>query len=85
MESVYYNPNKLKTEEEDEYHYMQDEDLLEKIERGDFHIGPSYENKPDETLICKECKNDKFIVGQGSYHTSIKCPNCGWEYCVHDG
>ena len=80
MNQYYYEPGK----ETDKYDigYLKSIDL---VERGDFHIGQSYANKPDATVICKKCGNDKFIVGQGHCHTSIKCINCEWELCIHDG
>lgn len=57
-----------------------------KIEqRGDFHIGQIYDEEPAETYICKKCGADKFIVGAGDYFTALKCTNCGWEMCIHEG
>jgi len=52
---------------------------------GDFESGQAYENKPAKTLVCKKCKSKRFIVGTGSYITIIKCENCGYELCVHEG
>ena len=54
-------------------------------QRNDFHIGQSYDDEPCQTVICDKCNSDKFIVGEGSYFTAIKCINCGWEICIHDG
>lgn len=60
-------------------------DVIETIDDGKFDIGQSYESNAAETLYCKKCKTNKFIVGQGSCFTAIKCPNCGWQLCIHDG
>ena len=59
-------------------------DYCELIE-GDFDIGQCYEDTPAKTLVCKKCKSKKFIVGQASYFTAIKCEKCGYEICIHSG
>jgi hypothetical protein len=50
-----------------------------------FHIGQCYEDSPAETVACKLCNSTSFNVGTASYYTAIKCVNCGWECCVHNG
>lgn len=60
------------------------EDYCFEIE-GDFDIGQCYEETPAKTLVCKKCKSKKFIVGRGSYFTAIKCEECGYEICIHEG
>jgi hypothetical protein len=65
--------------------YIYFDDVLEKTEDEEFTIGQSYEEKPAQKLQCKKCKSDKFIVGQGSYYTAIKCPVCLYEICIHEG
>jgi hypothetical protein len=50
-----------------------------------FHVGQSYESEPANKLICKKCGSDKFNVGKGCCFTAIRCANCEWEECVHDG
>lgn len=50
-----------------------------------FHVGQSYDDKPADTVICKECGSDKFNVGHGSCLTAIRCVVCEWEKVVHDG
>ena len=55
------------------------------IQRKDFHIGQCYEKTTAKTLICIKCGADKFMVGQGSYFTALKCFNCKWEVCIHEG
>lgn len=37
------------------------------------------------TLICRICGSNKWIVGKASYFTAVKCSNCDYECCVHDG
>ena len=69
----------------DEYKPKGIEFGLKAVDRGDFHIGQCYENTPAKTLICSVCGNDRFIVGQGSYFTAIKCDKCEYEICIHDG
>ena len=84
MEDYYYNP-KEKRKTEDIVGLRFEQDLYEETEKGDFHIGQSYTEEPDKTIVCKLYRGDKFIVGAGEWHTSIKCPNCNWELCIHDG
>ena len=38
-----------------------------------------------KTRVCIGCGGDRFLVGSGSYRTTIKCPACGYEECIHDG
>ncbi len=66
-------------------YFTQDDDPLESKDRGDFHIGQSYEDKACDTIVCKVCGGDRFIVGSGSYYTALKCPNCEYEVCFHVG
>jgi len=52
-----------------------------------FHIKRN-KNIPEETntLFCKQCGENKFYVGKnGKYYTAIKCINCEWELCIHEG
>lgn len=51
----------------------------------ELHIGQSHETKPAQILKCRVCGSDKFIIGQMSCFTAIKCPNCGYEFCIHEG
>ena len=50
-----------------------------------FHIGQIYDEHPAVAVACAFCGSQDFRVGIGSYFTAIKCPNCGWEYCIHNG
>lgn len=65
--------------------YIDFDDVLKTTRDKEFTIGQCYEEKPAKKLQCKKCKGDKFIVGQGSYYTAIKCPVCLYELCIHDG
>lgn len=65
--------------------YSSYNDPLGEKETTVFHIGQSYSNEPNGTIVCKICGGDKFYVGQGSHHTSIKCPTCEYEITIHDG
>jgi len=65
--------------------FIEQEDFIEFSDEDEFEIGQEYTNEPDKKIICKYCKSDKWIVGQGEYHTSIKCINCKYEICIHNG
>jgi len=51
----------------------------------EFHVGQCYEKEPAKPIACVKCNGVEFHVAQGSYFTAIRCPNCKWEYCIHDG
>lgn len=70
---------------DDEYNPKNISFRLDEVERGDFHIGQSYDDEPAKTIICSVCGSDKFIVGHGSYFTAVKCPICGYEIGIHSG
>lgn len=61
------------------------ERFVHEVEDDEFSIGQTYEEEPAKKIRCNTCKSDKFIVGKGNAFTAIKCPNCLWELCVHDG
>lgn len=61
------------------------EDLTIEKEDGLFHVGQSYEDQPAKTLYCKNCNGSTFNVGKANYFTAIRCVNCGYEVCVHEG
>lgn len=61
------------------------DDVLKEELDGKFQIGQVYDKEPASTLICKKCGTDKFNVGFGTYFTAIRCPNCKYQYCVHNG
>jgi predicted RNA-binding Zn-ribbon protein involved in translation (DUF1610 family) len=50
-----------------------------------FHVGQCYTETPAKKIRCTTCKNDKLEVGRDEYFTAIRCPNCGWEECIHSG
>lgn len=60
-------------------------DILERKDDGLFHISPIDGKKPVATSYCKECGGREFNVGTGSLWTGIRCVNCGWEICIHEG
>ncbi len=51
-----------------------------------FALHQCYE-KPGDTkqVKCARCGRTTLEVGQGSYYTVIRCPDCGHEYCIHNG
>ena len=59
--------------------------VVEKKHRGDFHLDRGSQKGTCETLVCKVCGNDRFIVGQDAYFTAIKCTECGYEVGIHEG
>ncbi len=62
----------------DEKYYTEKDDGL-------FSIGQCYDDKPASTIYCSKCGGKEFHVGSSSYFTAIKCINCEWEICIHDG
>ena len=65
--------------------YYRFEDILRESENDEFEIGQCYEETPAKRLECVKCGSKQFIVGCGNYYTAIKCPNCLWEYNIHEG
>ncbi len=61
------------------------ETTVSELEDGLFHCGQIYEDTPAKTLQCKLCGSKEFNVGTGNYFTAIKCKNCEYELCIHDG
>ena len=51
--------------------------------RNDFQWVKDFEEA--QTLICRQCGSDQFIVAHWNYFTAIKCVKCKWERCIHDG
>ena len=51
-----------------------------------FKLHQTYE-KPGsvEQVRCAKCGRKELEVGQGSYFTVVRCPDCGHESCVHEG
>lgn len=83
-----YDPrNKAVREEwdtgETEPEYMQYEDMTEPTDE-QFHIG-DYRGENAKVIKCKTCHGTEFIVAQGQYYTAIKCRECDYEVCIHDG
>ena len=62
------------------------EDYVDDVQVGRFHVG--YGRDPEglcESFRCKKCGSERFYVGSRRFFTAIKCVNCLWEACVHDG
>jgi len=63
-----------------------DEDICKYIDDELFHIHQSYEKRSNtQTIKCTKCGSSYFNVGSGDYFTAIKCVNCKWEICIHQG
>lgn len=54
-------------------------------DRVPFEVSKIDEDEPAKSIACSKCGSNRFCVAVGSYFTAIKCPNCGWELCVHEG
>lgn len=68
------------------YKQPRKDDVIQKLTKDEtFIIGQCYEEVAATTIACKLCGSKKFNVGQGSYYTVIKCVNCDWQLCVHEG
>ena len=52
--------------------------------RIELYTGEDVEDRVNEQLIC-ECGCSEFTIYQGSYMTVVKCNDCNFEYCVHEG
>jgi len=51
-----------------------------------FKLHASYEEPGSTKLVmCAKCGATKLEVGQGSYYTVVRCPNCHHESCIHMG
>ena len=63
----------------DAYQQPNYNEVISEEDMDEFEIGQFYSGISDKKLFCKKCGSDKWIVGRGEYHTSIKCPNCKYE------
>lgn len=59
--------------------------VIEKRQQKNFHLVKSQDEGCCETLVCKLCENDQFIIGQKEYFTALKCVNCNYEIGIHEG
>jgi hypothetical protein len=86
--SNYYDPKKLYQPTAEDLEWSEDaskDDFITTKKDSFFHIGQSSTGEVVHTVFCKHCGGKEFNVGQGSYFTAIKCINCQWEVCIHDG
>lgn len=67
------------------YNVTTDPPFIEVEDDETFHIGQCYENHAAVTIECAQCKSRVFNVGVGHCFTGIRCVNCEWEICVHQG
>ena len=83
----YYHPSYGVVDGRDEFPddaFKVYDDLVEEKKDGTFHIGQFYD-KIAVTLFCKVCGGKAFNVGTSDHWTGIKCVQCGWEICIHEG
>lgn len=74
--SLYNESGELMTNEEESYGYV--------VTNNQIHL-TQYKEKKAKIIKCKNCGNRNFIVAVEDYYTAIKCPNCKWEQCIHEG
>lgn len=76
-----------------EYEYYPDnlplkhkDDPYKMIKTKDWKVGQcNEETVGTKTIKCSICGGTDFNVGSGSYFTAIRCVNCKYEICVHEG
>jgi DNA-directed RNA polymerase subunit RPC12/RpoP len=52
----------------------------------EFKIGQKPEDGQKALEVeCRYCGGREFNVGRGKYYTAIRCVECGYEICVHEG
>lgn len=88
MKSFYWSEKTGALDYEDLPYEVNSDEFIDRhigITTNKFHIGQSYETAPASVLQCNLCGSDKFLVSQSPCFTAIKCPNCGYEICIHKG
>lgn len=78
--------NKLQSDEAD----FNDEGVImeyvvEKKQQKDFHLVSEPEESSCETLYCRLCGTNSFVIGQKEFFTALKCEKCGYEVSIHEG
>ena len=53
----------------------------------EWHIHQGYNKDCSgvEQVVCNKCGGKVFEVMSEDYFTGIRCPECKWEYCIHEG
>ena len=71
----------------DEYETVSDTSkFVDKVDNKLFQIHQIHEEVGSTLMLkCKMCGAEEFYVGVGSCFTAIKCKNCKWERCIHEG
>lgn len=86
MEKCYDPKNIVQTDDlEDEDCFPNADQFIDTKKDKLFHIGQSYEKEVAETIICKSCGGKQFNVGRADHYTAIRCVDCEWEVCIHEG
>lgn len=52
--------------------------------KNSFTVKPPWGDQ-SEQIVCKKCGSKEFHVAQSYCFTAIRCPNCKWEACIHEG
>ena len=68
----------------DEFYWWHD--LIDWTDDDTWNVKQFYgRDKPTERAVCSRCGGEQFIVGLQDCHTTIRCPVCRWELCIHEG
>lgn len=59
--------------------------VIEKKKSNLFQASGGVKNSGCESLRCRLCGGNQFIVGQDKYFTAIKCKTCNYEVGIHKG
>jgi hypothetical protein len=79
----YWDPDNPEVDEDDHdkhVNFLRDTDKLPFL-----LFAHDMEDKPCQTQQCTRCEGTLFHIGQGTYHTVVRCLECKWEICIHDG
>lgn len=80
-----YWPGKLKIPDDEDNWCIDADYFCKESDEDVFHIGELCSNQAAELVKCKICGGSNFNVGRGNYYTAIRCLECQWEVCIHDG
>lgn len=82
----YYNPKNIPIpleEWQDEEYDINSENFIAATDTK-FHI-KSWDGADVSQAKCKNCGGVNFEVGLARHYTVVKCVNCEYEVCVHEG
>lgn len=59
--------------------------VVDKKQQNDFHLVSEPHESSCETLCCRLCGTNSFVIGQKEFFSALKCENCGYEVSIHEG